>query len=84
MNSVEIIFKGNLTEEDYAALVESSLWRNCPQCPARFRVEAGFTGPRSSKGPLYCSARCVEKAERANSLLIKTAPAGLKIDGWDL
>lgn len=84
MESVELIFKNSITEDEFAALVEAAKWRECPGCRSRFKLADGFNGPKTSKGHRYCSARCVSIAERENSLLLKPSPAGLKIDGWDV
>ncbi len=86
INTVDLIYKPALNEEEYEQLVEAAQWRGCPYCGDRFNVKKGFDGPDTGKGTRYCSPGCVGAAERCQAPLIKPEPAfpSICIDGIDV
>lgn len=79
------VFSGGIDESEYDALVEAANYCACAWCGNRFRRTLHFySGPTTGRGNKYCSAHCVEQAEREHAPLRKPQTAGLVIEGWDL
>lgn len=81
---MHLVFADNVTEEEYAALVEAARFTECPNCSTSYLRAAGISGPLSSRGNRYCSLKCAEIASRSAAPLRKPQPIGVKIDGWDV
>lgn len=85
VRSLDLIFSGSITDDEYQELVEASKWRACPYCGDQFNVALGFDGPNNGHGGTrYCSPRCVERAEIAGAPLVKPASNVVTIDGYDV
>lgn len=74
--TAEIIFSGNVTEDDFAELLRAAQYRGCPVCRDSFQVKEGVSG---ADGRRYCSQGCMECAERDNAPMVKPQPTGLKV-----
>ena len=83
-NSIELIFRPSITEDEYQSLVEAAKLRACPQCGGQFNVGQGADGPDTGKGIRYCSPGCVRMAVIGSGLLLKPEPQAVIIDNWEV
>jgi len=85
IRSVGLSLSGQgMTDDDYQSMVEASHWRGCPYCGDLFNVSLGFDGPPSLKGSRYCTPKCASDQEQAQTVLIKSQPEVVSLDGFDV